>query len=291
MYYGINIPQFGPYGDAAVLAELAREAEEAGWDGFFIWDHVLFDPDWHPMVDPWVALTAMALNTTRIRIGTMVTPLPRRRPWKLARETVSVERLSQGRLTLGVGIGDPVRWEFGFFHEESDTRIRAAKLDEGLEVLTNLWTGKPFSYQGTYYQLEEMIFQPTPLQSPRIPIWVAGWWPNKPPMRRAARWDGVVPGGRDRPLTPEDWVELIAYIQQFRQQSTPFDYVHSGATSGTDSAGDTALVKEYAAVGVTWWLESLDPWRFGLPPETRGPWPIEAMNQRIRQGPPSPSHG
>src|SRR5689334_9455775 len=156
MYYGINLPPFAEFGDARVLADLAVEAEIAGWDGFFIWDHMVFDPTWHPIVDPWVGLAAVAMRTTRIRLGTMLTPLPRRRPWKLARETVALDRLSEGRLILGVGIGDPVQWEFGFFGEPTDAKQRASMLDEGLQVLTGLWSGALFSFSGEHYQLQEM---------------------------------------------------------------------------------------------------------------------------------------
>jgi alkanesulfonate monooxygenase SsuD/methylene tetrahydromethanopterin reductase-like flavin-dependent oxidoreductase (luciferase family) len=228
MKYGINLPAFADFADARALAELAREAETAGWDGFFIWDHVLFDPSWHPMVDPWVGLAAVALATERMRIGTLLTPIPRRRPWKLARETVSVDRLSGGRLTLGVGIGDPVQWEYGFFGEPTDAKLRAAMLDEGLAVLTGLWRGEMFGYAGQHYKLDEMIFRPTPMQQPRIPIWVGGYWPRKPPFRRAARWDGVCPGRADnQPLTPDDWRAILGFIGEQRGSLEGFDAVHS----------------------------------------------------------------
>jgi alkanesulfonate monooxygenase SsuD/methylene tetrahydromethanopterin reductase-like flavin-dependent oxidoreductase (luciferase family) len=146
MKFGLNVPQCGSYGDVRVLAERARWAEEAGWDGFFIWDHLYLDPAIQPMVDLWVALAAIAIATKRVCIGTMVTPVARRRPWKLARETATVDQLSGGRLILGVGLGDPTQWEFVAFAEEGDPKARAEKLDEGLDVLTGLWTGKPFSY-------------------------------------------------------------------------------------------------------------------------------------------------
>ncbi len=286
MQYGVNLPAFGDFGDPRALAELAREAEVAGWDGFFIWDHMIFDPSFHPMLDPWVGLAAVALNTSRVRIGTLLTPLPRRRPWKLARETVSVDRLSGGRLILGVGIGDPVQWEFGWFGEITDARVRARQLDEGLEILTGLWRGEPFSYQGEHYHLQEMTFLPTPSQS-RIPIWVGGNWPNKPPMRRAARWDGAVPSGRDRPLTPDDWREIKAYIEQHRQNDAPVELVHGGPTSGTDRAAAAAVGAPYAEAGVTWWIEGVDPWRFGQNWEAQ--WSAhysELMRERVRNGPP-----
>ena len=196
MHFGITLPAFADFSDPHALAELARAAETAGWDGFFIWDHIFFDPTFHPIADTWVALGAVALSTERLRIGTMITPMARRRPWKLACETVSVDQLSNGRLTLGVGLGDPVQWDFGFFDEVTDPKIRGRRLDEGLDVLTGLWSGQPFSYQGEQYNVKEVTFRPTPVQSPRIPIWVGGWWPNKPPLRRAARgMESALPSG------------------------------------------------------------------------------------------------
>ncbi len=193
MHFGVSLPNFNAFGDPQVIAQIAREAEEAGWDAFFLWDHMIFDDLPRPIVDPWVALTGAAMTTQRIRLGTLLTPLPRRRPWKLARETTTLDRLSGGRVTLGVGLGAPEKWEYGFFHEETDNKIRAEKLDEGLEILTGLWQGEPFQFQGRQFQLETMRFLPTPLQTPRIPIWVGGTWPNKAPFRRAARYDGVCP--------------------------------------------------------------------------------------------------
>ncbi len=287
MYYGVSLPPFGDFGEARALAGLASEAEEAGWDGFFIWDHMIFDPTWHPIVDPWVGLAAVAMSTTTVRLGTLLTPLPRRRPWKLARETVSVDRLSGGRLILGVGIGDPAQWEFGFFGEETDAKVRARRLDEGLQVLTGLWTGAAFSYNGEHYQLKEMKFVPPPAQHPRIPIWVGGWWPNKPPLRRAARWDGVIPGRLDGTLTPADWREILAYVDRHRASEAAFDAVHSGQTSGTDAAKDTELVASYAEAGVNWWIEDVSPYRFGWRWEDQlTPEATRLTRDRVRQGPP-----
>jgi alkanesulfonate monooxygenase SsuD/methylene tetrahydromethanopterin reductase-like flavin-dependent oxidoreductase (luciferase family) len=285
MFHGISIPPFGDYADARALATLAREAEQVGWDGFFLWDHVIFDPSWHPIADPWVALAAVAMQTERMRIGTLITPIARRRPWKLARETVTLDRLSGGRLTLGVGLGDPARWDFGFFGEEEDPRARAARLDEGLEVLTGSWRGEPFSHQGSHYQLREMRFLPRPLQEPRIPIWVGGVWPNKRPARRAARWDGFFPISFGDPITPATWRSILAYIALHRESSAPFDAVQSGATDGADRAADT--VAAYADAGVTWWMEDLSPYRFGR--RWEDPWTADDMHlmaERVRQGPP-----
>ena len=287
MRFGITLPAFADFSDPRALAELAHEAESAGWDGFFIWDHIFFDPTFHPVADTWVALTAVALRTERLRIGTMITPLARRRPWKLARETVSVDQISNGRLTLGVGLGDPVQWDFGFFDEVTDPKTRARRLDEGLEVLTGLWNGRPFSYEGDVYTVKEVTFHPTPVQSPRIPIWVGGWWPNKPPLRRAARWDGVCPSKWGGTITPDEWRELLAYVQKYRASNTLFDAVHSGASPGDDLRKAVAMVEPYAQAGVTWWMETVDPWRFGWSWEV--PWAPEAtrlMRERILQGPP-----
>jgi len=287
MRFGINVPAFADFSDPRVLAELANDAETAGWDGFFIWDAMFFDPTFHPMADPWVALAAVALRTQKMRIGTMITPIARRRPWKLARETVSVDRLSNGRLTLGVGLGDPVQWEFGFFDEDIDPRTRAQKLDEGLEILTGLWSAQPFSYQGSQFKMKEVTFRPPPVQSPRIPIWVGGWWPNKPPLRRAARWDGVCPVKWGGVLTPDDWRELLRYIHDFRKSNEPFDAVHSGATPGESPEQAAEMIRPYADAGITWWIEPVDPWRFGWSYEVA--WAPEAtvlMRERIRQGPP-----
>lgn len=290
MFCGINLPAFGEFCDPNALAELAVIAEAAGWDGFFIWDHMFFDPTFHPMLDPWIGLAAVASRTSRLRIGTMITPLPRRRPWKLARECVSLDHLSRGRMTLGVGIGDPVQWDFGFFNEMTDAKVRAAQLDEGLEILNGLWSAEPFAFHGQHYQVQEVTFRPPPLQQPRIPIWVAGWWPNKPPLRRAARWDGICPGKWGAELTPDDWREILAYIAQYRTGATPFDAVHGGTTNGANSAEDQHRIAAYAAAGVTWWIEDVSPWRFGYSWEAPlAPEAADLMRERIRQGPPRAS--
>jgi alkanesulfonate monooxygenase SsuD/methylene tetrahydromethanopterin reductase-like flavin-dependent oxidoreductase (luciferase family) len=250
---------------------------------------LIFDPSFHPIVDPWIALAAVAISTSRMRLGTLVTPLPRRRPWKLARETVSLDWLSGGRLILGVGIGDPAQWEYGFFGEQSDAKVRAVQLDEGLDILTGLWSGELFSYQGQHYQLNQMRFLPRPLQSPRIPIWVAGNWPNKPPFRRAARWDGACPIGRNGPMTPGDWRELSAYMAEHRAGDTPFDLVCSGATGGQNKAQDADTSAPFAEAGCTWWIEDVSPWRFGWNWEDQwAPDATRMMRERVLQGPPRP---
>jgi hypothetical protein len=283
VFYGVHVQNSGEYGDPRILADLAREAEEAEWDGFFIWDHLLYSIDETlPVVDPWIALAAIALNTRRVRIGPMVTPPARRRPWKLARETASLDILSEGRLVLGVGLGEPAEVEFARFGEESDARTRAAKLDEALAILAGLWSGEPFSHEGAHFTIHEATFLPTPVQTPRIPIWVGGDWPNKPPFRRAARWDGIFPGRRgvalDEMMTPEDLGEIVDFIGQQRPLDDSFVVALGGYTPANDRSRAVAIVESYVAVGLTWWLEGMNSLRGSL----------EDTRERIRQGPPRP---
>src|SRR6266516_2351985 len=288
MRYGVYVPNFGPYGDAHILAELAYEAEEAGWDGFFLWDQVsktTLTPTVDPMVDPWIALAVIALHTRTIRLGTLVTPLARRRPWMVARETVSLDHLSSGRLILSVGAGGGY-FDFEALGEASNPKTLAALLDEGLEVLTGLWSGEPYRHEGVAYHIKEAQFLPRPLQSPRIPIWVAGMWPAKAPLRRAADFDGVIPIGRDLPLTamltPAQMHAIARSVASQPEYTTPYEVVHSGITAGTDAAHDRDVVAAYQQVGVTWWAEKILPERWG----SCADWPLEAMRKRIRQGPP-----
>jgi len=259
MKHGISIPNFGGFADIKRLTELASEAEDNGWDGFFLWDHMNEPP--LPMLDPWVALAAIAGATKHIRIGTMVTPVPRRRPWKLARETVSIDLLSEGRLILGVGLGGMPKEEHTRFGEDADDRVRARRLDEGLDILTGLWSGEPFSYQGEEYQVDEAAFLPRPVQQPRIPIWVAGYWPNRKPFRRAARWDGVIParapeerGGMPQLLPPAETPAMVDYTMSHRDADSPFDVVLS-AFMPPDPGQAREIADSFAAAGATWLLE------------------------------------
>jgi alkanesulfonate monooxygenase SsuD/methylene tetrahydromethanopterin reductase-like flavin-dependent oxidoreductase (luciferase family) len=175
---GLFIAPFDELADPRTIAKLATEAEARGWDGFFLWDHVNYRPPTRSVADPWVALSAIAIATETLRIGPLVTPLSRRRVQKLARETVTLDLLSEGRLTLGVGLGSDRNGELEPFGEVTDPVERARLLDRGLETLVELWGG---------------AFEPAPVQRPRIPVWVAGRWPKRRPLRRAARWDGFFP--------------------------------------------------------------------------------------------------
>ena len=172
--YGISVPNFGDFGDTDALVDLAQTAETAGWDAVFIWDHIQIGHWAGDVVDPWVAMTAMAVATERLVVGPMVTPLPRRRPSKLARETVTLDRLSHGRLILGVGIGWPPDVDFGNFGDAADNRIRGAQLDEGLDVLTGLWSGKTFNHSGEHYTVVDARFTPTPAPAATDPD-LGGW--------------------------------------------------------------------------------------------------------------------
>jgi alkanesulfonate monooxygenase SsuD/methylene tetrahydromethanopterin reductase-like flavin-dependent oxidoreductase (luciferase family) len=284
MRFGLYLPNFGAFGDARLLADLAQDAERHGWDGFFIWDHVAASR--LPHVDPWVALSAIALRTRRLRIGTTVTPLPRRRPWKLAREAVSVDRLSGGRLTLGVGSGGSAPGEWDDLGEETDPKTRGAMLDEALEILVGLWSGKRFSYAGAHYTVKEAQFLPTPLQQPRIPIWVGGVWPHKPPLRRAARWDGAFPLFQAEEMA-EELAQLEEMVRFCRCQGSPeagWDVVCMGVTPEEDRAAAAEMVRQWAERGATWWLECITPLRYGATWDD--PWRLGRMRQVIQRGPP-----
>ncbi|MDL1902621.1 LLM class flavin-dependent oxidoreductase [Anaerolineae bacterium CFX9] len=287
MKYGLTMPPFGSYADPKYLASIAREAEEAGWDGFFIWDHVVYDNPSHPMADPWIGLAAIACKTTRIRIGAMITSLARRHPWKVARETVSLDILSDGRLIFGAGLGDPPERDFGTFNEPEDARIRAARLDEGLAILNGLWSGQPFSHSGEHYTVKETVFLPVAVQQPRIPIWVGGSWNKHAPMRRAARWDGFFPLKWRGMVSVDEWRDIQAYVKEQRTSDAPFDWIQGGTSPGDQPDKAADFVAQYADVGVTWWVEHIDPWRFGLGwEELMTTEVVERMNERIRQGPP-----
>jgi len=283
--FGMNVPIFGEYADVRLLAELASEAEAAGWDGFWVWDHIQWSGEGdgeprQPSIDPIVALTMVAAATSRVRLGTMVTPLARRRPWKVARELTTLDHLSGGRLTFGVGLGGPPGLEFGDFGEEVDSRLRAAKLDEGLEVLTGLWTGEPFDYSGEHYRLTGAHLLPRPVQE-RVPIWVGGEWPDhRAPFRRAARFDGVHPllfslAPADHPAAIAD---MVGYLRQFGADRRPFDVVFGAETAGDGGDADRDLLHSFSEAGVTWWMEPISQWRG----------PLAEIRERIRKGPPRP---
>ena len=276
MQYGFVIEG----GDVHTIGELTEEAEAAEWDGVFIADAVDIgmknSPPW-PWFDPWIVLAAMAMRTKRVRIGTFITPVPRRRPWKLVRETVTLDHLSGGRLTLGVGLG-AAEHDGGFYKvgEAMDLKVRAQRLDEGLAIIAGLWSGKPFSFMGEQYNVQKMTMLPQPVQVPRIPIWVPGVWLKPKSMERALRWDGIIPQkhkSMDR-MTPAEVKKLKQFVDQHRSQTTPFDIVVGGTTPGGNRKQAVKTVGQFAEAGATWWLESL----------MTSSW--EKLRKRIKQGPP-----
>jgi alkanesulfonate monooxygenase SsuD/methylene tetrahydromethanopterin reductase-like flavin-dependent oxidoreductase (luciferase family) len=287
MRHALSVPNFGVGLDARLVADWAACAEGAGWDGFFLWDHLFaFAPGAVDVVDPWVALAAAACATSTIRLGTLVTPLPRRRPVKLARETTTLDRLSGGRLTLGVGIGAlPFEWEY--CGEEPDLRTRGDMLDEHLDLLADLWRAQPVRHAGTHYRVAgddgwAGVAHPPPEQTPRIPVWVGGIWPGGRPFRRAAHWDGVVPMRADGPWTPEDTAAVRAFVAGHRVSETPFDIAVPGETRPGDET-DAARRAAHEQAGATWWVEAVHPWRFGWRADR--PWPLSQMRARIAAGP------
>jgi alkanesulfonate monooxygenase SsuD/methylene tetrahydromethanopterin reductase-like flavin-dependent oxidoreductase (luciferase family) len=226
---GLFIAPFDELVDPRLLADLATAAEDRGWDGIFLWDHIRYREPVNAVADPWVALSSIASATERLTIGPMVTPLARRRIHKLARETATLDLLSDGRLVLGVGLGSDRSGEFEDFGEATDPRERARLLDDGLERLAAYWAGE---------------FEPRPVQRPRIPIWAASRWPNRRPLRRAARWDGLFP--IELP-GPDQLAELAGELTELRADpEAPFDLVVE-VERGAD-------LKPWADAGATWAL-------------------------------------
>ncbi len=246
--YGICLANIGSYSDPRVGVSVAEAADAAGWDGVFIWDHLAFVWD-APAADPWVTLSAIAASTSRVRIGTAVTPVARRRPHVVAHELATLDRLSDGRVIFGAGLGGSPR-EFGSFGEPTDRRIRAEMLDEGLELMRELWSGAPVTHHGKHYTVEGVTFAPTPVQE-RIPIWIGG---NRPAsLRRAARWDGWLADSADptgMTLSPDDVAQRIEQIGR--------DDAFDVAVLGQSDRGDPAA---YERAGATWWLENVHDMR------------------------------
>jgi alkanesulfonate monooxygenase SsuD/methylene tetrahydromethanopterin reductase-like flavin-dependent oxidoreductase (luciferase family) len=249
MRFGLYVAPFGELADVAMLAHMAGTAEANGWDGFFVWDHVMTrDPI--AVADPWIALTTIAIATERMQIGAMVTPLARRRPWDVARQAAMIDRLSGGRLIFGAGLGGDSRRELTAFGEERNARARGALLDEALEVVTDLWGGKPVTHDG-HYPLDGAQVLPTPLQSPRPPVWIACVWPHRKPLRRAARYDGVFPVDHVKSLTGAELTEIMDIVGEHRAPDAgPFDLVVVN-----NEQPDTARVADLRDAGTTWWLQ------------------------------------
>jgi alkanesulfonate monooxygenase SsuD/methylene tetrahydromethanopterin reductase-like flavin-dependent oxidoreductase (luciferase family) len=263
-----------PGGDPVAAADLAAEAEVAGWDGFFCWEGI-----W--AVDAWVSLAAAAVRTSTIRLGTMLTPLPRRLPWDLASQSATLDNLSGGRVILSVGLGAPED-RFWIFEDDPGRRVRAERLDEGLAMVSAMWLGQPFSFEGKHFRAKhtDQMIPPAAQQRPRIPVWVVGLWPVPRSMRRVARWDGWLPNiaanGGAGPARPEVLAEGVAWLRTERERlglsMAGFDVVVEG------SADDLALVPAYQEAGATWWLEA----DWGIETDM-----VDACRERLRAGPPA----
>lgn len=271
--YGLALP----YGSARSTARLAQLAEQAGWDGCFVGDAIWTE-------DAMICLAAAAIATSRIRLGTMVIPMPLRRPWKVASESLALDRLSDGRLILGLGTGAVwMGWQ-GFPDEVTDASMRGEMLDESIDILTLLYQGRPFDYNGRHYhlkltELDVQHYPPRPVQQPRIPLWVPVLWPRKQPMRRALKCDGLLAekidnNGQPAEVTPADISAMKACVVAKRTHTTPFDLVVSGSSAQLEPSQRQEHMQEWHAAGATWWIEAC----WGLPEA--------AAAERISAGPP-----
>jgi alkanesulfonate monooxygenase SsuD/methylene tetrahydromethanopterin reductase-like flavin-dependent oxidoreductase (luciferase family) len=285
--YSINIPNFGDFADARTVARVATAAEEAGWDGLFVWDHVVHSKQQRQgqaFGDPWMLLTAAALATSRIKLGPLVTPVARRRPEQLARQVATLDGLSGGRVIFGAGLGGPIEDEFGSFGDETDPKVLAEKLDEGLDLLAQYWSGSAVNHDGRHYRVDDVTLLPATVQQPRPPVWIAGYWPRKTPMRRAARWDGAVPLflSANHGVAPpvEELRDLMSYLRGLRGDEaagTPYDVIVGGLTEPADYRG---VIEPLAEAGATWWderqlIRGNDFYR------------LDPVLRRIEQGPPN----
>lgn len=285
MRFSVNIPNFGDFADPRAVATVATAAEQAGWDALFVWDHVAHRRHPRPFGDPWMLLTAAALATDRVALGTLVTPVARRRPQQLARQVATLDDVSGGRVIFGAGLGAPIEDEFGRFGETTDPVVLAERLDEGLDLLCRYWSGEPVTHHGRHFQVDDVTLLPATRQRPRPPIWVAGSWPHRRPMRRAARWDGVVPmfaSARHGHAPPVDEVrDLVDYVRRHRdpEDDGPFDVV-LGGVSPADTTRARDLIGPLADAGATWWDER--QLQEGDDLDRLAP-----VLQRVEQGPPA----
>ena len=269
MRYGVIITG----GEAKEQVELARAAEAAGWDGVFTWDGIHVGDD-VPVHDPFTLMGAFAVATERVTLGAIIQPLSRRKPWEVARQTTTVDRLSGGRLVVPVGLGAVDDRGFGATGGETDRRVRAEMLDESLAILAGLWSGEPYGHRGEHYRFPAMAFTPTPVQRPRIPVWVVGAWPHARSMERVLRWDGLLPHVGEAELTPALLAEIRDWIRE-RRSLEDFEIVVEGTTPADDPAAAAEQVIAWAEAGATWWIES--DW---------SNWAVEPARRRIAAGPP-----
>ena len=273
----MDISPVGSWGDPRVIADLAQLAEQSGWDGVFVEDYVFFH-DGSDAYDPWITLAAIASATERVTLATMVTPLPRRRVWKVAAEAMTIDHLSDGRLALGVGIGDPNSADNRAVGEVTDVKTRAKILDESLDALARLWSGEPVTFRGEHVAITGARLGPRPVQRPRIPIWVGGCLQRRGPRERALRWDGsclyaVPPDEGWRDLTADKVRELRSVARQ-RRGDDDFTILVGGRSRREDRDAEIEYVTGLAQAGASWWHEY-------IPPNT----PIDVVRAHIENGP------
>lgn len=278
MRFGLNLANFGYLGDVRTQLDIALAAEAAGWDGYFLWDHVNW-PGMGPHADPWIALGVIASQTQRLLLGTAVTPVARRRPVKLAREILTLDALSGGRFVFGAGNGIHPG-EFEHVGEEGELRVRAEMLEEGLAAIQALCTDDEVEFSGRHYRVKTRGFG-APASGRKVPIWIGATWPRPKPVARAARFDGIIPilDPYTEQMTPEQVRELAAFIADHRESDEPFDIVlpSMGNNEGPEQA--RARMKEYSEAGATWVLDAAFP----------GAEPLDDVFARVRRGPPRES--
>jgi alkanesulfonate monooxygenase SsuD/methylene tetrahydromethanopterin reductase-like flavin-dependent oxidoreductase (luciferase family) len=268
--YGLYLPPFGPFGDARVLIELAQRAEQAGWDGVFLWDHVTYDA--LPIVDPWTALAAIAQATSALRLGPMVTPPARRRPWLLARQAATLADLSGGRLVLGTGLGSDESGDFARYGEITDLPTRSVAYDEALDLMAAVWSGLPGRHEGRTYSVDLPAAKPP---AHRIPVWIGSSGDSSKVVARAARHDGIFPNRGQDSLTPDEVRRLVGRLRNAGlPPDRPFDIAVSGDASPAWGDPVTVDLPALARAGATWWMESLihiDPLELSLKVVDAGP--------------------
>jgi probable F420-dependent oxidoreductase len=268
MRFGLSVANIGSYADPRVTVELARAAEGSGWEALLVWDHLGFVWD-GPAADPWVTLAAVAAQTSRIRVGTAVTPVARRRPQVLAQQVATLDVLSDGRVVFGAGLGGS-KSEFGRFGEPVDDRIRAEMLDEGLELLRRFWAGEEVRHSGQHYVVDGVTLAPLPAQE-RVPIWIGG---NRPAsLRRAARWDGWLADSADPSGTTVSPDELRTSLETIRAARASGEHFDVGVLGRSDLSDPSS----YAEAGATWWIENVH--------DLRGP--LDEMRALVAAGPPA----
>jgi len=274
-------------GEPNHVARLSAEAEAAGWDGVFIGDALSIEAPGFPAFpwyDTWITLAVMAVRTERIKLGTMITAVPRRRPWQLAREAGTIDQLSGGRLIFGAGLG-AADHDGGFYKtgEPVDLKTRAERLDEALQIINGLWSGKPYSFAGDHYNVDEMTMLPPPAQTPRPPVWVIGVWPKQKSLDRALLWDGIIPqvyqGKPTDRVSANDVREIRRMADEKRPADAPFDIIVGGSTPANKRKKALEMVRPMAEAGATWWLESV----WAMPGDPDGE---KKLLNRLKNGPP-----